>query len=188
MHQHKGKSSERHLDKEAVLLALEVQPGQSVLDAGCGNGYMSKVFAALVGPSGHVVALDPDEEVITTLQADPVAVNIEAVVADISSPTTFPAGSIDLIYLSTVFHGFTGQQVKGFVAEARRLLKPGGRLAVIEIDKRETPFGPPLDIRFSPETLKVEIPLKPLQTVRVGEAFYMQLFENDATSSLQGTL
>lgn len=188
MHEHKGKSSERHLDKKAVLRALELLPGQSVLDAGCGNGYMSKAFAAQVGLDGHVVALDPDEEAITILQADPTAVHVEAVVADITRPTTFPKGSMDLIYLSTVFHGFRDHQVKGFVAEVKRLLKPGGKLAVVEIDKRETPFGPPLDIRFSPEGLQAKIPLRSLQTVRVGEAFYMQLFEKDETSSLQEAL
>lgn len=177
MHQHKGKSSERHLDKETVLRVLALQPGQSVLDAGCGNGYMSKIFAMQVGPSGQAVALDPDEEAIVTLQADPTAVNVEALVADITCPTILPPCCMDLIYLSTVFHGFAEPQIKGFVTEVERLLKPGGRLAVVEIDKRETGFGPPLDIRFSPEELSAVIPLVALQTVRVGEAFYLQLFE-----------
>jgi hypothetical protein len=51
-------------------------------------------------------------------------------------------------------------------------------LAIVEIDKKETPFGPPLKIRFSPEELKEMVPLTPLKTIQVGEHFYMQLFQN----------
>ncbi|MBN1864169.1 MAG: hypothetical protein JW808_04650, partial [Victivallales bacterium] len=44
-HHHRGKSSESLLDKAAILGALRIEPGQTVLDAGCGNGYMSKEFS-----------------------------------------------------------------------------------------------------------------------------------------------
>ena len=82
--------------------------------------------------------------------------------------------------MSNVFHGFTEHQVRRFCSEAMRLLKPSARLAVVEIHKRDTPFGPPLDIRFSPEELRQAVTLAPLATVEVGEHFYMQLFENAA--------
>lgn len=44
--------------------------------------------------------------------------------------------------------------------------------------KKETPFGPPLDIRFSPDELKEAIILIPKSLVEVGKYFYMQVFEN----------
>lgn len=47
-HHHRGKSSESLLDKEAIFAALRITPGQTVLDAGCRNGYMSKEFSKLV--------------------------------------------------------------------------------------------------------------------------------------------
>jgi tRNA A58 N-methylase Trm61 len=53
-HHHRGKSSESLLDKEIILAALRIAPGQTVLDAGCGNGYMSKAFSRLVGEAGSV--------------------------------------------------------------------------------------------------------------------------------------
>jgi cyclopropane fatty-acyl-phospholipid synthase-like methyltransferase len=37
-HHHRGKSPESLLNKEAILAALGIAPGQTVLDAGCGNG------------------------------------------------------------------------------------------------------------------------------------------------------
>jgi hypothetical protein len=51
-------------------------------------------------------------------------------------------------------------------------------LAIVEIEKKETSFGPPLHIRFSPEELQEVVPMAPLSIVQVGEHFYMQMFKN----------
>jgi hypothetical protein len=51
-------------------------------------------------------------------------------------------------------------------------------LAIVEIQKQETPFGSPLGFRFSPEQLKQAINLTPKSLVVVGQYFYMQIFEN----------
>lgn len=53
-HHHQGKSSESLLDKAQILASLSITPGQVILDAGCGNGYMAKEFAEIpigVGPN-----------------------------------------------------------------------------------------------------------------------------------------
>jgi ubiquinone/menaquinone biosynthesis C-methylase UbiE len=175
-HQHKGKSSERHLDKDLVLTVLNPQPGQTILDAGCGSGYMARLFAREVVPHGTVYALDPDEDAIKALDSDLSASSIETIVGDITQPTRLESAVLDLVYLSTVFHGFTQRQIEGFLKEATRLLKPGAILAIVEIEKRETPYGPPMHLRYSPEELRNMVPLNPEQTVMVGEAFYLQTF------------
>lgn len=177
-HYHPGKSSESLLDKGAILSALAIEFGQTVLDAGCGNGYMSKEFSRRVGDSGRVYALDPDETGIALLREETKGTNIVALVGDITTTTQLPASVIDLIYLSTVFHIFSPEQIKGFEAEVKRLLAPRGRLAIVEIVKRTTPFGPPLNMRLSPEDLTQALRLAPLGVLEVGEYFYMQLFEN----------
>jgi ubiquinone/menaquinone biosynthesis C-methylase UbiE len=177
-HHHKGKSSESFLDKEIIVRELNILPGQTILDAGCGNGYMSKEFSRILNNTGKVYALDPDREAIEALRRQSEGTNIEAMIGDITRTTPLEAFSIDLIYLSTVFHGFSKDEIQGFQKEARRLLKPHARLAVVEIQKQSTPFGPPIGMRFSPEELKQIVSLTPLSTVDVGEYFYMQLFEN----------
>jgi SAM-dependent methyltransferase len=177
-HHHRGKSSESLLDKGAILSALAIELGQTVLDAGCGNGYMSKEFSQRVGDSGRVYALDPDETGIALLREKTESTNIVALAGDITTTTQLPASAIDLIYLSTVFHIFSPEQIKGFEAEVKRPLAPRGRLAIVEIVKGATPFGPPLNMRLSPEDLTQALRLTPLGAVEVGEYFYMQLFEN----------
>ena len=60
-HQHRGKFTEGLLNNDVILEALNIQEGQTILDAGCGNGYMSKLFSESVSKSGKVFALDPDK-------------------------------------------------------------------------------------------------------------------------------
>lgn len=176
-HHHAGKSSERHLNKEIILKELNILPGQTILDAGCGNGYMSKEFAKILNQTGKVYALDPDNNAIEVLKKEAKDTNIIPILGDITKKTEIAELSLELIYLSTVLHGFSKSQVDSFQKEARRLLKPQGILAIVEIKKEPTPFGPPLDIRFSPQELREIITLFPKKLVEVGQYFYMQLFE-----------
>jgi ubiquinone/menaquinone biosynthesis C-methylase UbiE len=176
-HHHAGKSSENYLKKEVILRELHIRPGQTILDAGCGNGYMSKEFSWILNKTGKVYALDPDKNAIEVLQKETRGSNIVPVLGDITKTTDIEELSVDLIYLSAVFHGFPRSRIGGFLKEVRRLLKPHGILAVTEIKKEPTPFGPPLEIRFSPQELREAIDLSPKKVVEAGPYFYMQLFE-----------
>jgi ubiquinone/menaquinone biosynthesis C-methylase UbiE len=176
-HPHKEKSSEKLLNKEKILNALNITQGQTILDAGCGDGYMAKEFAKLTKEAGKVYALDTDNASIEALRATFESNTIEAFTGDITSKTKLAPSSIDLVYLSTVLHGFSEKQMQGFIKEVQRLLKPKGILAILEIKKKDTPFGPPLSIRLSPEELKEKMPFASKTTVDINDYFYMQIFE-----------
>jgi hypothetical protein len=64
----------------------------------------------------------------------------------------------------------------GFEKEVNRILKPGAKLAIININKENTPFGPPLEIRSSPEELRQRLSFTPRQLIEVNGYFYMQIF------------
>ena len=178
-HHHAGKSSEHYLNKKIILKELNILPGQIILDAGCGNGYMSKEFSRILKNTGKIYAIDPDKKAIEILKEETKGTNITTILGDITKTTELEELSLDLIYLSTVFHGFSKSQIDGFQKEVRRLLKPNGILAIVEIKKEPTPFGPPLDIRFSPQELREVITLFPKKMVEAGQYFYMQLFEKN---------
>lgn len=173
----KRKFSEGLLNDKTILKNLNICIGHKILDAGCGNGYMAKNFSKLVGNTGKVYALDTERASIDTLKKQTDKTNIMALVGDITSKTELEECSLDLVYLSTVFHIFKSDQIKGFTHEVKRLLKPGAHLAIVNIKKEDTSFGPPLKMRSSPEDLRRKLPFIPKGLFEVGEHFYMQLFE-----------
>ena len=176
IHKHGGKSSENLLDKNIIIKALKIHPGQNILDAGCGNGYMSKEFAKLVGSAGKIYAIDAYEESIKQLKSETDYGNMAVMLGDITKKTEIEDSSIDLIYLSMVFHGFTSSQRVSFLNEVKRILKPGGILAIVEINKGDTPFGPPTDVRVSPEEMAEKVRLDKETLIKIGDYFYMQTF------------
>ena len=170
------KFSEGLLDDEIIVRNLKIDLGQTILDAGCGNGYMAKKFSVLVGNTGKIYALDPDKEPIDNLTKEVEKTNIEALVGDITKTTALEKSSVDLVYLSTVFHIFSDTQIVGFQKEVKRILKPGAKLAIVNIKKENTPFGPPLEMRSSPEELRQRLSFAPRELIEVSEYFYMQIF------------
>lgn len=174
-----GKFSEGLLNEEIILKNLNICPGQVILDAGCGNGYMAIKFSPLVGNTGRIYALDPDRGSIAKLRKEvEKKSNIDALVGDITKKTDLKDASVDLVYLSTVFHIFSHIQIVGFEREIKRILKPEAQLAIVNIHKSETPFGPPLKMRFTPEELIQQLSFAPKGLFEVGDYFYMQLFVN----------
>ena len=171
-----GKFSEGLLDDETVLKKIKIHLGQTILDAGCGNGYMAKKFSALVGNAGKIYALDPDKGSINKLRKEVEKANIEALVGDITKTTEIKECSLDLVYLSTVFHIFSDTQIVGFEKEVKRILKSGAKLAIVNIKKENTPFGPPVEMRSSPEELRQKLSFTPGELIEVSEHFYMQIF------------
>ncbi|WP_394708059.1 hypothetical protein [uncultured Desulfosarcina sp.] len=47
------KFTEGLLDIDLIINALEIKPGQTIIDAGCGNGYMTKIFSQTVSTTGR---------------------------------------------------------------------------------------------------------------------------------------
>ncbi|MDY0096647.1 MAG: class I SAM-dependent methyltransferase [Candidatus Vecturithrix sp.] len=184
---HRGNSTEPLLNKDIILNALDILPGQIIVDVGCGNGYMAKEFSRLLNNTGKVYALDRADEAIEQLKREAEGTNIVPIEADITQRIALQDASIDLIYLSTVFHIFSDGQRKNFQNEVKRILKPKGRVAIVEIEKRETPFGPPQNMKVSPEELRQFFKMQPASLLKVGEHFYMQLFENNTSDSFDFT-
>ncbi len=176
---HNSNSTEQLLETQYILDVLGILPGQTVLDAGCANGYMAREFSQLVTETGKVYALDRTQEAIETLDKEVQGSNICPIRADITEETALQRASVDLIYLSTVFHIFSHEQKHRFVNEANRLLKPKGKLAIVEIEKKDTPFGPPQAMRVSPAEMQQSVRMKRLSLRKVGEHFYLQVFEKN---------
>lgn len=136
---------------DAVIRRLRLHGGAVVADVGAGPGYWTRRLARAVGPRGRVFAVEPELEVIEVLRrrlARVRAGNVTPVLGDGDDPR-LPAGSCDLVLMVNTYHHVADGVA--FLRRAVRALKPRGRIAIVEFERRETPVGPPVDHRVSRE-------------------------------------
>ncbi|MFB0515047.1 MAG: class I SAM-dependent methyltransferase [Candidatus Neomarinimicrobiota bacterium] len=117
------------LPREKILAEVGLQPGQQVLDYGCGPGSYTVVAARLVGNEGQVYALDIHPLAIQYVQrkaARQRLTNIETILSDCA--TGLPDSHIDVAFLYDILHGLS--ELVAILKELHRVLKPEGLLSV----------------------------------------------------------
>ena len=117
---------------DLLLKALELKPGMVVADVGAGTGYLSRRMAEAVAPSGKVLAVDVQPEMVAMLRKAVQQQGIRNLEPLLGTETDvrLPAGSVDLAILVDVYHELSfPYEVLGSIV---RSLKPGGRLVFVE--------------------------------------------------------
>ena len=112
----------------AFLQQLSLSPvsGCTVLDLGCGTGYLAAKLSDCVGPEGSVIAVDPDEERLKIAQENYARDNIEYVSGDAA---TFSEGPYDLVFANQVIHWVADKDL--LFRRVYESLKSGGRFAFV---------------------------------------------------------
>ena len=135
----------------AMLRSVGIQTGWHVLDAGCGGGSFLPLISELVGPSGRIAALD--------LASDNIAAVEQRVVEwDLPTPVDARVGSVlalpyaddtfDAVWCAATSQYLTGAELATSLAEFRRVVRPGGLVAIKDVDGTAIGFvpAPPLII------------------------------------------
>jgi arsenite methyltransferase len=121
---------------ERVIQSLQIKPGDTIADLGAGSGYFTFRLSAATGPSGRVYAVDIDPD-MTSLIEEKVeergVQNVQTVRARPDDPS-LPQASIDLVFTANTYHHIENRVA--YFARLRGTLRPGGRVAVIDFDRR----------------------------------------------------
>lgn len=122
--------------RERTADLAAIQPGETVLEVGCGTGQLSQRARARAGPAGRVYGIDPSAEMIAVARrkAARAQVEIDFRVASIEA-LPFSDASIDVVLSSLMMHHLPGDLKSRGLAEVRRILKPGGRLLIVDMKR-----------------------------------------------------
>jgi len=125
----------RLVENPTTIVGPLVQPGSTVIDVGCAMGFYSLDMARLVGPSGRVVCLDVQQEMLDGLVKRARRKRLNTVIetrrcSQESLGIDDLAGQADLVTAFHVVHETT--YPRRFLRECAAALAPGGRLLVAE--------------------------------------------------------
>jgi ubiquinone/menaquinone biosynthesis C-methylase UbiE len=138
------------MDPENILPGAGLKPGMVIVDIGCGQGYFAIPAARIVGKSGKVYGIDIDGEAVAHLNDKAAAAGLKNIHTAVGGAegTVICDGCADIVFFGICLHDFEDPGV--VLANARKMLKPGGTLVNLDWKKiRDTEGGPPYEIRFS---------------------------------------
>jgi arsenite methyltransferase len=120
--------------RRVIVDLLDLQSGQNVLDIGSGPGFLATEMAAAVAPDGSVHGADPSEHMrALAARRQPPAGSAPVTFGDgVATALPFPDSSFDVVTSTQVYEYVA--DLHGALAEAHRVLRPGGRLLVLDTD------------------------------------------------------
>jgi ubiquinone/menaquinone biosynthesis C-methylase UbiE len=131
----------RELRQRTATLA-QLQPGDAVLDVGCGTGTLAMEVARRVGRAGRVAGVDPGAEQIARACAKAARRNapVEFQIGVIEQ-LPFPDRSFDVVFSTLMMHHLPAPLKRQGLAEIARVLKPGGRLVIADFTHKKERVG-----------------------------------------------
>ncbi len=139
-----------------VVASVHASAGMTVADIGAGTGYFEPYLSRAVGPSGTVLAVDIEPDMVRYLRERAVREhidNLRAVLGEVTDPK-LPAHGVDRVLIVDTWHHVPGHAA--YLARLRDALAPGGTVTFVEFTL-DSPHGPPREHRISPEALAQEV-------------------------------
>ncbi len=119
--------------RQRIADVIPAQPGDAVLDVGCGTGDLAFVLAERVGANGSVAGIDASPEMIARAQRkarrrrSPVDFQVA-----LAQSLPFADQRFDHVVSSLAFHHLPGDLKRQALLSIARVLKPGGRLTIVD--------------------------------------------------------
>jgi predicted methyltransferase len=139
-----------------VVAAMEIRPGMTVADIGAGTGYFEPWLSRAVGPSGVVLALDIEPDMVRYLAeraAREQLGNVKASKVAVDDPL-LPKGGVDRILIVDTWHHIPSREA--YAGKLREALSPDGTITIVDFEP-ESSRGPPAQYRVAPDQVLREL-------------------------------
>ncbi len=119
--------------REKILRLARLQPGEAVLDVGCGTGSLAIAAKRHVGPTGTVYGIDASTEMLARAEKKAGRAGVEVVLKNaMAQALPFPDAQFDAVLSTVMLHHLPRKARQQCAAEMRRVLKPGGRVLAVD--------------------------------------------------------
>jgi len=119
-----------------TLRVAAIQPGEKVLDVGCGTGVLTRMAAESAGKAGSAMGIDPGADMIRVAREKARrTVNAAEFKVAAVEQLPFAEAQFDVVLASLMLHHLPPATRRAGLAEVHRVLKPGGRLVVADFQQ-----------------------------------------------------
>jgi len=132
-----------------ILAEARVKVGDVLIDLACGFGFFAIPAAKIVGSKGVVCGVDIDKEALEALGEHAARLGLRNLRLKLAAAedVVLCKQCADIVFVGIALHDF--DDPLKVLQNVKKALKTGGRLVNLDWKKEQTPFGPPLEIRFS---------------------------------------
>jgi 2-polyprenyl-3-methyl-5-hydroxy-6-metoxy-1,4-benzoquinol methylase len=124
-----------HAFRNKVLDLARLANGESVLDVGCGTGTLAIAAKQRVGPGGNVHGVDASPEMLSRAAKKARKAGVQVLFKNSPAEALpFADGEFDVVLSTVMLHHLPQKLRRQCMSEIRRVLKPGGRVLVVDFE------------------------------------------------------